>query len=116
MVRSFWKTDGLMREFCARTLQEKKEALVGSRSVIPRDLCVVLGFPGGSDSKESACRVGGLGLIPGLERSPGEGNDYSLQYSGLENSMEGGAWQDTIHGVKKSQTQLSNFYFHFHYM
>ena len=45
MVRSFWKTDGLMREFCARTLQEKKEALVGSRSVIPRDLCVVLGFP-----------------------------------------------------------------------
>ena len=80
MVRSFWKTDGLMREFCARTLQEKKEALVGSRSVIPRDLCVVLGFPGGSDSKESACRVGGLGLIPGLERSPGEGNDYSLQY------------------------------------
>ena len=43
--------------------------------------------------------MGGIGLIPGLERSPGEGN--SLQSSGLENSMNGGAWQDTVHGVKK---------------
>ena len=96
MVRSFWKTDGLMREFCARTFQEKKEALNGSKSAIPRDLCVVLGFPGGSDSKESACRVGGLGLIPGLERSPGEGNGYPLQYSGLENSMD-----CIVHGAAK---------------
>ena len=60
-----------------------------------------IGFPGGSEGEESACRVGGIGLIPGLERSPGEGNGYSLQYSGLENSMDGGAWQDTVHGVKK---------------
>ena len=45
-------------------------------------------FPGGSDGKESAYNVGDLGLIPGLGRSPGEGNGYSLQYSGLENSMD----------------------------
>ena len=46
---------------------------------------VFLGFPGGSDCKESACKVGDLGLIPGLERSPGEGNGNPLQYSCLEN-------------------------------
>ena len=47
-----------------------------------------LGFPGGSAGKESACNVGNLGLIPGLVRSPGKGNGYSFQYSGLENSMD----------------------------
>ena len=47
-----------------------------------------MGFPGGSDSKESACNAGDLGSIPGLERSPGEGKVYPLQYSGLENSMD----------------------------
>ena len=45
-------------------------------------------FPGGSDGKESACYTGDPGLIPGLGRSPGEGNGYPLQYSGLENSMD----------------------------
>ena len=49
-------------------------------------------FPGGSDSKESSCNAGDLGSIPGLGRSPGEGNDNPLQYSCLENSMDGGAW------------------------
>ena len=47
-----------------------------------------LGFPGGSAGKESASNAGDLGLIPGLGRSPGEGNGYPLQYSGLETSME----------------------------
>ena len=47
-----------------------------------------MGFPGGSTAKESACNVGGLGLISGLGRPPGEGKGYTLQYSGLENSME----------------------------
>ena len=49
---------------------------------------VFLGFPGGSAGKESACSEGDLGLIHGLGRSPGEGNGYPLQYSGLENSMD----------------------------
>ena len=51
-----------------------------------------LGFPGGSDGKESACNAGDLGSIPGSGRSPGEGNGNPLQYSCLENPMEGGAW------------------------
>ena len=51
------------------------------------------------------------GLIPELGRSPGEGNSYALQYSGLGNSMERGVWQATVHGVTKSWTQLSDFYF-----
>ena len=51
-----------------------------------------LGFPGRSVSKESACNAGDPGLIPGSGRSPGEGNGYPLQYSYLENSMDGGAW------------------------
>ena len=50
-------------------------------------------FPGNSDSKETACNVGDLGLIPGLGRSPGDWNGYPLQYSYLENSMDRGAWQ-----------------------
>ena len=50
------------------------------------------GFPGGSDAKASACNVGALGSIPGLERSPGEGNGNLLQYSCLENPMDRGAW------------------------
>ena len=64
------------------------------------------GFPGGSAGKESACNVGDLGSIPGLERSPREGNGYPLQYSGLENSTG-----CIVHGVAKSQTQLSDFHF-----
>ena len=66
------------------------------------------GFPGGSEGKESACSVGELGSISGLGRSPGEGNDYPLQYSGLENSMD-----CIVQGVAKSQTRLSDFLFHF---
>ena len=62
------------------------------------------GFPGGSDGKESACNAGGPGLIPESGRSPGEGNGYPLQYSCLENSMNRGAWQATVHGVTKSDT------------
>ena len=60
--------------------------------------------------KNPPCKAGDLGLIPGLERSPGEGNGYLLQYSGLENPMDKGAWWATVHGVAKSWTQLSNFH------
>ena len=71
-------------------------------------LCSPMGFPGGSDSKGSACYAGYPGLIPGLGRSPGKGNGYPFQYSGLENSMDRGAWRATVYGVTKSQTQLRN--------
>ena len=64
---------------------------------------VFLGFPCGSDGKESASNMEDLGSIPGLGRSSGEGNGYPLQYSGLENSMD-----CIVHGVAKSQTLLSN--------
>ena len=63
-------------------------------------------FPGGSAGKESACNAGDLGSILGLGRSPGGGNGYPLQYSGLENSMD-----SIVHGVAKSQRRLSGFHF-----
>ena len=65
-----------------------------------------LGFLRGLAGKESACNMGHWGSIPGLGRSPREGNDYPLQYSGLENSMD-----CIVHWVKKSRTQLSDFHF-----
>ena len=73
------------------------------------------GFPGGSDIKESACNAGHPGSIPGLGRSPGEGNGTPLQYSCLENPVDGGAWWAAVHGVPKSPTRLSNFTFTFHF-
>ena len=69
---------------------------------------VFLGFPCGSAGKESTCNAGDLSSIPGLGRSTGEGKGYTLQYSGLENSID-----CLIHGVAKSQTQLNDFHFHF---
>ena len=68
-----------------------------------------LGFPGGTEVKVSACNAGDLGSIPGSESSPGEGNGNPLQYSCLENPMDGGAWWVTVHRVAKSQTRLSGF-------
>ena len=62
------------------------------------------GFPGGSNSKESTCNAGNLGL----GRSSSEGNGYPLQNSCLENPMDGVAWQATVHVVTKSQIQLSD--------
>ena len=56
-------------------------------------------FPCGSAGKESTCNAGDLSLIAGLGRSLGEGNRYSLQYSGLENPIDRGAWQATVHRV-----------------
>ena len=71
------------------------------------------GFPSGSDGEESACSAGTLDLIPVSGRAYGEGNGYPLQYSCLENPMDRGAWWTTVHGVTKSQTWLSDFFFHF---
>ena len=76
--------------------------------IICRLKLICCGFPA-SAGKEFTCNAGGLGSIPGLGGSPGEGKGYLLQYSGLENSM------DSIdHGVAKSRTHLSNFHFQFH--
>ena len=65
----------------------------------PKNYLKMLGFPCGSAGKESACNVGDLASIPGLERFPREGKGYPLQNSGLENSMD-----YRVHGVTKSQT------------
>ena len=67
------------------------------------------GFPDSSVGKESACNAGDLGSIPGLGRSPGEGKGYPLQYSGLESSKD-----CVVHGVTKSQAQMSDFHFTSH--
>ena len=69
-----------------------------------------LDFPDNSYGKEFSCNAGDPGLIPGLGRSPGEGNGYPLQYSCLENSMDRRTWRAMVHGVKKNQTRLNNFY------
>ena len=83
-----------------------------SSGVLKQDLISLhskhsLGFPCGSAGKESTCNAGDLGSIPWLGRSHGEGKGYSLQYSGLENSMD-----CIVHGVAKSQIWLSNFHIH----
>ena len=62
----------------------------------------------------SACNAGDPGSIPGLGRSSGEGNGNPLQYSCLENTMDRGAWWAIVHGVTKSQTQLSDFTYLLH--
>ena len=67
-----------------------------------------MGFPDGSDGKESACNAGDPDSVPEWGRSPGEGNGNPLQYSCLENSMDRGTWWATVLGVAKSQTQLSH--------
>ena len=66
-------------------------------------------FNDGSDGKASSRNAGHPGSIPGSGRSPGEGNGNPLQYSCLENPMDGGAWWATVHGVAESWTRLSNF-------
>ena len=69
------------------------------------DYFTYMGFPGSSAGKESACNAGDPSSIPGLGRSPGEGKDSTLQYSGLENSMN-----CIVHGVAKSRTKLNKFH------
>ena len=65
-----------------------------------------MGFPGGSDSKESDCSAGDLGSIPTSGRTLREGNDNPLKYSCLENPTDGGAWWAAIYGVAQSRTRL----------
>ena len=67
-------------------------------------VCVSWGFPGGSDRKGSAGSAGDPGSVPGSGRAPGEGNDYPLQYSCLENSVDRGAWRAAVHGLTELDT------------
>ena len=83
--------------------QQSIQQSLWSTFTIWRLISRLLGFPGASAGEGSACNVGTLGSTPGLGRSPGEGNSYPLQYSGLENSMD-----FIVHGVTKSRTQQSN--------
>jgi len=80
------------------------QASVGERSWswIRGDYCILLGFPHSSVSRESAGNSGDPHSIPGSGRSPGEGNGNPLQYSYLENAMDRGAWQATVHGIQES--------------
>ena len=90
-------------------MQETSVQFLGQKFPWRRDRLptpVFLGFPVGSDGKESACNVGDLGLISRLGRFPGKGKGYLLQYSGLENSTD-----CIVHGVAKSQTRLSDLHF-----
>ena len=99
-----------------KTITRYKEGhyIIIKGSIQEEDIIIVnifapnMGFPCSLVGKESACNAGDLGLIPGLGRLPGEGNGNSLQYSCLENLMDRGAWQATVHGVAKSRTQLSD--------
>ena len=75
-----------------------------------------LRFPGSSDCKKSSCNVGDLGSIPELGRSPKEGNGNQLQYSCLENTMDGGAWQATVHGVVELDTTEQLTHTHINYI
>ena len=99
LIAQLVKNRPAMQETLVRFLGQK---IHWRRDRLP--IPVFLGFPSGSAGKES-----GLGSIPGLGRSPGEGKGYPLQYSGLENFMD-----CIVHRVTKSQTQLSDFHFHFH--
>ena len=67
----------------------------------------ISGFPGGSAVKNPPANAGDTGSIPGLGRSPGEGNDYPLQYSCLGNPMDRGAWQAAAHGVARVRHNLA---------
>ena len=99
-----------MQESFNKDLEELKNKYTETNDTIT-EIKHTLGFPGGSEVKASASNVGNLGSIPGSGRCPGEGNGNPLQYSCLENPLDGGAWLATVHGVAKSRTRLSDFTF-----
>ena len=107
MIKDF-KTDHLRDKETYYQRQSISEEKVSSyqREKLISSFCT--GFPGGSEVKASACKVGDLGSIPGSGRSPGERNGNPLQYSCLGSPMDRGAWQTTVHGVTNSQTQQSD--------
>ena len=109
-----WRSGSSLNQAASIQLDDSKQSPHGSRNLCrgiktikatsATALALPAGFPGGSDSKESVCNAGDGSSLPGLGRSPGEGNGNPFHYSCLENSMDRGAWQATVHGVTKSQT------------
>ena len=92
-------------------MRAEKSRITGSFIGLPTNSTTPLyreGFPGGSDGKEPACSAEDLSSVPGLGRSPGEGNGNPLQYSCLENPRERGAWWAAVHWVTKSWTGFSD--------
>ena len=92
-------------------MRAEKSRITGSFIGLPTNSTTPLyreGFPGGSDGKEPACSAEDLSSVPGLGRSPGEGNGNPLQYSCLENPRERGAWWAAVHWVTKSRTGFSD--------
>ena len=118
-LTSLWKTSGRKRKLTRQYGSQKGTLSAVFLVLAPGSIHtqffyylvppIAGGFPGGSEGKESSCNSGDLGWIPGLKRSPGEGNGNPLQYSYLENPMDGGAWQAIVHGVAKSLTPLKGF-------
>ena len=100
------------KAMCAQGKPEEPFRIWGQTSLAYTHI-LPMGFPGGSDRKESTFNVGELGSAPGLGRSPEEKNNYP-QYSCLENSM-GKGWQAIVYGVAKHRTQLSDFHLCFPY-
>ena len=88
-----------------------KPQIIFTRTLEYNCMSLYFSFPGGSDGKESACNAGDLGSIPGLERSPAEGNGNPLQYSCLESSMDTRAWWAAFCGVTKNTTEQLIFSF-----
>ena len=88
--------------------------IVGRRVTIwaTREVFILWGFPGGTSVQNPPASAGVTGLIPGSGRSPGESHGNPLQYSCLENPMERGAWQVTVHSVSKRWTQLKQLRTH----
>ena len=97
-------------DLCLQVMDFDKQLRLTSQQGQNQDFIAALifyGLPWWCSGKESACNTGDVGLIPGSGRSPGEGNGNPHQYSCLENSMDREAWWVTVHGVTKSQAQLS---------
>ena len=87
---------------------QNSEARSNLQAIIRCTQLAYMGFPGGSEGKESVCNVGNPGSIPESRRCPGEGNSYPLLYSCLENPMDRGAWRAPVDGATKSRTRLSD--------
>ena len=89
-------------------MQETLVQFLGWEDLLEKGKATHLGFPGGSDGKESSCNAGDLGSVLELGRSPGRGDGHPFQYSCLDNFLDRESWHAAVHGVTKSWTQLSD--------